>query len=596
MKKRSRSEAQEWRRLGYTILLNDTYSYPRNDVQDYLNAFVQLPDRYNRRGLERQCSKKHGDQRSEIKSNAKYIVLTTQSQYREQQQQQLNDNNTGMSSSVDIDTNDVDIQDKLAFYYESASHDAKVFAHRMGKADEIEVHRLQKQETERQQRFEQYQRKQQSQQIRLRQDQQRNGMETMTRYNGYTASDGEINEQRTSNTNGNLASSSYCTQEDLMDFDYSELVEYILESNGIPSPYVHRMGNPSMLRQRRLSNYSATSVDSFDSLRKWSHHHHQHAPTTVIINNDENQNGYHHHPDIHDENSNPTYAMTLSLDNLDMGSNNHEHDKIFKTTETQATRGGLPLAAPMSQRNIGPTSSMQTKSTIMSNNNERVYNPNPIRIPISRRNSGPATTTTAQSRITFYNHDTGVYDWNPKHVSRRNSGPATTSYNSMNQQTSFNQNYQNQISHNNDQSITLNELYRPIQNLCETNVALPPGSRMKATDTTFHVPSDNSSSTVHVQHLSMMESTGTLNARSVSLSHGLIAKYPNNQQQPFMMIPSSHSHPFHQHYPSSRRNSVSGTVGTTSSGNVRNYYRKNSFNGGGCLPLGSGEEYYAAIA
>jgi hypothetical protein len=124
MKNRCKVEAREWRKLGYSVLLNDSFEQPRNDVQDYLNAFAQLPERLNRRGIERQCSRKHGDERSELKERARQSVLRSQEEYKTQSISQE------------------ELAEKLSQSYISACRCARIFARRVGKADEVEMQRL----------------------------------------------------------------------------------------------------------------------------------------------------------------------------------------------------------------------------------------------------------------------------------------------------------------------------------------------------------------------------------------------------------------------------------------------------------------------
>lgn len=177
MKARSRSEAREWRRQGYGVMLNDTFEFPRADVQDYLGAFVQLPDKLNRRGLERQCSRKHGEERSDLKERARQTVFRTQAKLKK--------------DGMKLDES----SEQLSLCYINACRSARVFARRLGKADEQEMKRV-------------------------------------------------INH-------------------DDPDDIQSELVERVLKENGIISPNNHRK------MARRLSNYSAASVSSFDSQRQW---------------------------------------------------------------------------------------------------------------------------------------------------------------------------------------------------------------------------------------------------------------------------------------------------------------------------------------
>lgn len=189
MKAQSRTDSREWRKYGYHILLNDSYECPdQEQVQDYLNAFVQLPDRYNRRGLERQCSRKHGEERSKVKETSRQIVFQRQEEYMKQNL---------CHSDECIET--------VSLCYMRACRSAKDYARRMGKADEIEIQRL----------------------------------NICIQFH-----------------NNNSCSSIWNEQP-------SEVVERVFEQNGIVSPYgVQRHRS---IAHRRLSNFSAASVNSYDS-------------------------------------------------------------------------------------------------------------------------------------------------------------------------------------------------------------------------------------------------------------------------------------------------------------------------------------------
>jgi hypothetical protein len=226
MKEQSKIDAREWRRQGYHVLLNDTFECPRYDVQDYLNAFVQLPDRLNRRGLERQCSRKQGEERSELKENARNVVFRTQQEFDKLHQLPKVDLLIDAGAVANRTYNRMDVYEQsLSLCYSDASRCAKVYARRLGKADEIEVHRF------------------------------LGNIGDPTKLSSYT--------QRTHSSNF------------LAETATSELVERILEQNGILTPDNQRR------IQRRLSNYSATSVNSFDS-----HRHYQ----TAIMKMNKNGN------------------------------------------------------------------------------------------------------------------------------------------------------------------------------------------------------------------------------------------------------------------------------------------------------------------
>lgn len=123
MKARGRSEAKEWRRSGYSQLLKETFETPRSDAQDFINAFCMLEDEFHRRGLERQLSRQHGEERSDLKERAKQSVLSNQERLKGQ----------GLRAE--------ELVDHLAHIYKDVTRAAKVFARRLGKADELVVQR-----------------------------------------------------------------------------------------------------------------------------------------------------------------------------------------------------------------------------------------------------------------------------------------------------------------------------------------------------------------------------------------------------------------------------------------------------------------------
>jgi hypothetical protein len=121
MKLTSRSEAKEWRRHGYSFLLKETFQDPRSNAQEYMNAFVRQEGLLSRRGLERHLSRQHGEERSTAKDRARRTVLSQQ--WRLQRQ--------GRKIG--------EIAEHIALVYEEACRTAKIFARRLGKADELGV-------------------------------------------------------------------------------------------------------------------------------------------------------------------------------------------------------------------------------------------------------------------------------------------------------------------------------------------------------------------------------------------------------------------------------------------------------------------------
>mmetsp|Transcript_23179 Transcript_23179/g.64441 ORF Transcript_23179/g.64441 Transcript_23179/m.64441 type:complete len:312 (-) Transcript_23179:218-1153(-) len=123
IKAQSRLDAKEWRRKGYGILLKETFENPIEQAQEYLNAFCLLEDKLTRRGLERHLSRRHGEERSDLKDRARYCVLS--------HQRKLKREGTKIASH--------DMEEQLSKIYQDISRSAKVFARRLGKADEMVV-------------------------------------------------------------------------------------------------------------------------------------------------------------------------------------------------------------------------------------------------------------------------------------------------------------------------------------------------------------------------------------------------------------------------------------------------------------------------
>jgi hypothetical protein len=119
MKSSSRAEAKEWRRQGYGIILKDTFENPRPDAQDFIDAFVQEEGAQSRRGLERHLSRQHGEERSAVKDRSRQSVLVNQHRLRKQ----------GYKYQ--------EMSDRISSIYKDTCRPARVFARRLGKADEL---------------------------------------------------------------------------------------------------------------------------------------------------------------------------------------------------------------------------------------------------------------------------------------------------------------------------------------------------------------------------------------------------------------------------------------------------------------------------
>lgn len=119
IKSQTRSEARAWRKMGYSTLLKDTFEMPRHDAQNYINVFCALEGKLNLRGLERHCSRKHGEERSDCKDRARQSVFASQSRLSKE----------GLKPD--------EIADSISASYINSCREAKIFSRRMGKADEL---------------------------------------------------------------------------------------------------------------------------------------------------------------------------------------------------------------------------------------------------------------------------------------------------------------------------------------------------------------------------------------------------------------------------------------------------------------------------
>ena len=118
IKARSKGESKEWRRKGFGVLLKESYEHPRSDTQRYLNAFCQLEGELTRRGLERQLSRQHGEERSDLKERSREAVLIHQMRMKRR------------------DCKPEEIVEQLGLVYREVTRPAKIFARKMAKADE----------------------------------------------------------------------------------------------------------------------------------------------------------------------------------------------------------------------------------------------------------------------------------------------------------------------------------------------------------------------------------------------------------------------------------------------------------------------------
>jgi hypothetical protein len=119
IKTQSRTEARAWRKMGYSMLLKETFDMPRHDVEDFINAFCSMEGHLNQRGLERHCSRKHGEERTDCKDRARQSVFDAQTRLSKE----------GLKAD--------ELADSISASYINACREAKIFARRIGKADEL---------------------------------------------------------------------------------------------------------------------------------------------------------------------------------------------------------------------------------------------------------------------------------------------------------------------------------------------------------------------------------------------------------------------------------------------------------------------------
>lgn len=121
IKAKSREESRQWRRLGYSVLLKECFLSNDPNVQDQLNAFCQLEEDLCRRGLERHLSKQHAEERSDCKDISRQAVLSTQ--------KRMKNNEATIEEMIQM----------VSDAYVQQTRTSKIFAHRMGLADEYTV-------------------------------------------------------------------------------------------------------------------------------------------------------------------------------------------------------------------------------------------------------------------------------------------------------------------------------------------------------------------------------------------------------------------------------------------------------------------------
>ena len=130
----TRKEARAWRKMEFDKLLNDVFNLDesnrngilsRYDTQYLINTFCALDENLYQRGLERYCSQKLGEERSDAKSRSRFVVIDLQRQYK---------------CNCTLDSAYVEQMSKaIADKYQECSSDATLFARRMAIGDETAV-------------------------------------------------------------------------------------------------------------------------------------------------------------------------------------------------------------------------------------------------------------------------------------------------------------------------------------------------------------------------------------------------------------------------------------------------------------------------
>lgn len=121
MKATSREESRAWRRLGYSVLLKDTFEDPNPNCQEFLNAFVRLEEDLSRRGLERHLCRQHAEERSDRKDCARQAVFVSQERLARR----------GVKGE--------ELVERIAQAYSNQCRQAEMFARRLAIADELVV-------------------------------------------------------------------------------------------------------------------------------------------------------------------------------------------------------------------------------------------------------------------------------------------------------------------------------------------------------------------------------------------------------------------------------------------------------------------------
>jgi len=132
MKEASRQLAHAWRQKGYGFLLRDTYQLHEKqsdfpNTQTLLNVASRLPDEECCRGMERKCSKQHGEERWFLKRRAIRTVL------RHQQRLLLLKKEEETSLTME------EVWMELSKTSAVQTQCARIFARRMGIADAVAV-------------------------------------------------------------------------------------------------------------------------------------------------------------------------------------------------------------------------------------------------------------------------------------------------------------------------------------------------------------------------------------------------------------------------------------------------------------------------
>lgn len=144
-RKRARDDASKLMPKSYGDLLCGSFEDPLDNCQDNINAFVlDVPDADHARGLERYLSPQHKDERDGAREDVVEAVLSRQRQLRKQRvrgvQRRNSIHNDGRAQKPILSGDE--LMEKLRNASRRYSRPSRIFARRLGIADELAVQQM----------------------------------------------------------------------------------------------------------------------------------------------------------------------------------------------------------------------------------------------------------------------------------------------------------------------------------------------------------------------------------------------------------------------------------------------------------------------